>query len=212
MKIKFRDDATQSKPPTDAHADNPDAQAEEVARDRATQDANADLRYDAADDDGDEKAAGHGNDASDLLDLQRERDDLEAQLLRTKADYQNYIRRSQQNAQRESEQQTISMVKGLTMVLDHFDRALSIDPSTTDTKTLFDGVAGIQDELLRALSRYGVARIEASPGDPFDPERHEALLRIPHDTIEQGHIVKQLEPGYAVHQTPVRPAKVSIAG
>lgn len=143
--------------------------------------------------------------------LRSERDELEQRLLRTAADYQNYVRRAQQNVETAREQQLIDMAKGLVTVLDHFDRALEVDPEQTAAADLLTGVQMVRQELLGMLRRFGVDRIEVEPGEPFDPNRHEAMMREKRDDVDSNHVTQQLQPGYVIQSKVIRPAKVGVA-
>lgn len=148
----------------------------------------------------------------ELSELQRKHDELEERLLRVSADYQNYVRRAGQNAEQQARQKVISVAKALAPAIDHFDRALDVDPEKTSAEDLLQGVTSIRDELLKALSGVGIERIHAEPGDEFDPNRHEALMRQPHDDFDEGQVVQQLQPGYAVGEAVIRAAQVVVAG
>jgi molecular chaperone GrpE len=143
--------------------------------------------------------------------LQQERDDLEERLKRVSADYQNYMRRAQQNVTTAQQQQLMSVAKSLVTVLDHFDNALQVDPETTSPQKMMEGVEMVRSELLRVLGQHGVERIEAEVGEPFDPNRHEAMMRQPTDEVEPNHVAMQMQPGYALGEMTIRPAKVAVA-
>lgn len=143
--------------------------------------------------------------------LRAERDDFEQKYLRVSADYQNYVRRANQNVAAASEQQLMSVARGLVSAMDHFDLALQVDPEKTTAADLLQGVTSIRDELLKALAAVGIQRLEVQPGDEFDPVKHEALMRQPGTDHESGRIVMQMQPGYGVGDKIVRPAQVSVA-
>lgn len=154
---------------------------------------------------------GAPEDLDPLAACQTERDGFEQRLLRVSADYQNYVRRSEQNLQNTHQQALIGMAKAMLTPLDHFEHALDVDPTTTTAEALLQGVQIVRDELVKALDQFGVQRLDVSPGDEFDPNRHEALVRQPAPGIEDGRIAAQLQPGYTLGQTTLRPAKVAIA-
>ncbi len=143
--------------------------------------------------------------------LQRERDELESKLLRAMADYQNYARRAEQNVVAAREQQLMAVAKSLITVLDHFDRALEVDPEKTSTRDLLKGVTIVRDELMRALQSFGIERLDVQSGEPFDPNRHEALMRQPSEEVESNHVTSQFQPGYQLKDKTIRPAQVSVA-
>jgi len=143
--------------------------------------------------------------------LQQERDDLEERLKRVSADYQNYMRRAQQNVTTAQEQQLMSVAKNLVTVLDHFDNALQADPETTSPSKMIEGVEMVRSELLRVLGQHGIERIEAAVGEAFDPNRHEALMYQPTDEVEPDHVAMQMQPGYTLGEKTIRPAKVAVA-
>lgn len=144
-------------------------------------------------------------------DLQTQLDEVNNRLLRVSADYQNYIKRSQQNTQTALEQQIMSVAKDLVTVLDHFDRALQVDEEKISAKDLLTGINMVHEELLRTLGKFGIQRIEANAGDAFDPNQHEAMMHQAAEDIESNHIIMQLQPGYALNDKTVRPAGVSVA-
>ncbi len=146
-----------------------------------------------------------------VLEMQAERDAMEDKLRRTMADYQNFARRAEQNVVVARQQQLMDVAKQLVSVLDHFDHALAADPEKTSSADLLKGVSIVHEELLRVLSNFGIQRLDVEPGEPFDPNRHEALMRQPSDEIESDHITAQLQPGYVIEDKTIRPAKVSIA-
>ncbi|MEM6855524.1 MAG: nucleotide exchange factor GrpE [Planctomycetota bacterium] len=143
--------------------------------------------------------------------LQKERDELEAKLMRTAADYQNFVRRSQLNLDATKQETLMKVAKSLVGVMDNFDRALELDPETTSAEDVQKGAATIQAALLQALEGFGLKKITVEPGDEFDPNLHEALMRQPSDEIESNHVAAQFMPGYVLNDQPVRPAQVSVA-
>lgn len=143
--------------------------------------------------------------------LAAKHDDLERRYVRMAADYQNFTRRAQQNQAAAREQQLMEVAKALVTVLDHFDRALDVDESAASAKDVLAGVKIVHEELASSLTKFGIDRIDAQPGDAFDPQKHEAMMRQPHDDIETNHVVQQFQPGYAMGDKTIRAAQVSVA-
>jgi len=143
--------------------------------------------------------------------VREERDQLENRLMRTAADYQNYVKRAEQNVQHARDQQLIDVAKSLVTVLDHFDRAMEVDPEQTAAKDVLAGVQMVREELLRSLGQFGVERIEVTPGEAFDPNRHEAMMRENREDMQTNAVTQQLQPGYMLNEKVVRPAKVGVA-
>ena len=144
-------------------------------------------------------------------DLQSERDELESKLLRTTADYQNYIRRSGRELEQARQQRVVDVARALIGALDDFDRAVTVDPEKTSVAELMQGIASVRDGLIQSLQHFGFKRVEVEPGTEFDPNIHEALMHQPHDDVEAGHVVQTFMPGYFVNEVPVRPVQVSVA-
>jgi molecular chaperone GrpE len=152
------------------------------------------------------------DDAAALLAaVQTERNDLEQKLLRTAADYQNYVRRSEQHRRQACEQQLLDLGRAMVTVLDHFDHATAVDAEKASVQAVLDGVQIVRDELMRTLERFGIRRVDAVRGEPFNPDVHEALMRQQDDEVEPGHVVAQLQAGYMLNDMTLRPAKVTLA-
>jgi molecular chaperone GrpE len=140
-----------------------------------------------------------------------ELDELRNRLLRTTADYQNFVKRSQANQNAAVEQRVISVVRDLVSVLDHFDRALQLDADRVSAADVMQGIGSVKGELMRVLGKYGVEPIAPEAGDPFDPNLHEALMRADADGVASNHVVAVLQSGYRLGDKPIRPAGVSVA-
>lgn len=146
--------------------------------------------------------------------IEQLRDDLEqanARLLRVSADYQNFVRRSQQGAADAREQQLMSVARAMLPVLDHFELALGVDAESSSAADVLAGVQIVRDELMNVLGRFGVERLDVSAGDEFDPNRHEALMRQASEEVASNHVVSQLQPGYLLGTRTLRAAQVAVA-
>ncbi len=142
--------------------------------------------------------------------LRRERDELREKHLRALADLQNFRRRADLSVQQARETQMMDIARALAMVMDHFDRALEVDPGKASVESVLQGLRIVHDELLATLQRFGIERFEARPGDEFNPAMHEAMLRQKAEGIEPDRVGAQFQPGYRLGDKTVRPAKVTV--
>ena len=69
---------------------------------------------------------------------------------------------------------------------------------------------GDDGELLRVLEKYGVTPF-SSVGQPFDPERHEAIARVPAQGRPEGTVADETARGYLLNGRVLRPAMVTVA-
>lgn len=145
-----------------------------------------------------------------IAQLQAEIDELKNRMLRLAADYQNYVRRSQQHIAEARRQQLVEAVRALLPVLDHFDRALEVDPATATAQSVLEGMRIVHEELIKVLEQLGVRRIVAQVGEVFDPARHEALMQQEREDLAPGHVAAALQPGYVLGEITIRPAKVAV--
>lgn len=75
---------------------------------------------------------------------------------------------------------------------------------------LVQGVAATQAQLVQLLGRHGITPIEAQD-QPFDPNKHEAVMQRPSADHPPGTVVQVLQPGYQLHDRILRPASVVVS-
>ena len=144
--------------------------------------------------------------------LQAKLAESENKLLRTAADFQNFVRRSAINIDEAKQEAYMKVAKALVGVLDNYDRAMeNFDPETASAADVLVGVESTKATLLQALASFGLTKIEVAPGDAFDPNLHEALMQQPSEEFESGQVANQFLPGYVLNNFPVRAAQVSVA-
>ncbi len=146
-----------------------------------------------------------------LDDLKSELDEAIEARKRALADFANYQRRASESEARAAEAGAARVIRSLLGVLDHFNLALDQDMKTTTVEQLLRGVRIVRDELIRALGSHGMSIIRPAVGDEFDPNRHEAMLQLPAEDVEPVRIVSVFQPGYALGDVVLRPAKVAVA-
>jgi molecular chaperone GrpE len=102
----------------------------------------------------------------------------------------------------------VELVAGLLEVLDNLERALEA-PGAAESP-LYEGVAATRDIFLRRLAEMGVEPVPTL-GEPFDPERMEAVDEVAVEDPEQdGRVVEQLQRGFRFGERLVRPAAVRV--
>jgi molecular chaperone GrpE len=143
----------------------------------------------------------------ELTGLLKERDGLLDQLLRRRADFENFRRRVERERQSTSADATADLMKDLLPTLDNLDRALA---ASGGEAALREGVLLIQRELRAALDARGLV-VEDPTGMPFDPARHQALA---HDVVpgaEPGTVVETFRKTYLFRERLLRAALVRVA-
>ena len=143
--------------------------------------------------------------------LRGELDEAISARQRALADFANYQRRAIENESRASKRAAVQVIRSILPVLDHFDLALNQDPSTLTAEKLMHGVKIVRDELTKALEQQGVTAIRPEKGAEFDPQKHEAMMHQQAEDIAPGCVVSVLQPGYAIGELVIRPAKVIVA-
>ena len=150
--------------------------------------------------------------AADIVrQLQAELDEAVEARKRALADFRNYQRRALESEQRALESGAARVVRALLPIVDNFDLTLAHKADRMTTEQLLSAVRMVRDELNKALQSQGVQRIEPARGEPFDPHRHEAVMRPPADDVEPNSVVATRHPGYSHGDFVLRPAKVSIS-
>jgi molecular chaperone GrpE len=143
----------------------------------------------------------------ELARVTAERDEYLAHLQRTQAEFDNYRKRQLRDQTVHLERANASLVEQLLPVLDSFELALG--SGGTDVERLRKGVELVYGELLGALEKAGLERIEAL-GKPFDPEEHEAVMHVEDDGGETG-VRDVVRSGYRFKGRVIRPAMVKVA-
>ncbi|APW63960.1 nucleotide exchange factor GrpE [Paludisphaera borealis] len=159
----------------------------------------------AADESG---AAGAVNEGP-FAELQKERDDARDQLLRTRAEFVNYQKRSKQQADVDRTYAIGNLAHDLLDVIDNFQRATDSMRGTAG-EGIAAGLDIVHKQFLATLAKYGVEPIEAL-GQPFDPNFHDALLQQPSADHPEGTVVAELSKGYKIHDRVLRPSKVAVS-
>jgi molecular chaperone GrpE len=158
--------------------------------------------------DGPEATADAGN--AEKAAAQAEIADLKAKLVRWQADFQNLQRRTAREVLDTRQNADADFAKAMLQVVDHFDMALSVDPSKTDAKSLLDGVKITYDELRKVLANRGIESFDHT-GQPFDPHQHEAVMQEPSDKHPPMTITQTFQRGYKIGDRVIRPAKVKVS-
>jgi molecular chaperone GrpE len=141
---------------------------------------------------------------------QKEIADLKSKLQRWQADFQNLQRRAAREVLEARQNADADFAKSILQVLDHFDMALSVDPTKVDAKSLLDGVKITYDELRKALSNRGIDAFDPA-GKPFDPHQHEAVMQETSDRVPPMTVIQTLQQGYKIGDRILRPAKVKVS-
>ena len=144
--------------------------------------------------------------------LQAENAELRDKHLRAVAETQNMRRRAQQDVEKERKFGIERFARDVLSVADNLGRALSAMPADLDPaiKNLVTGVQATERELLSALERHGVTRIEAL-GKPFDANLHQAMMEKDDPSVPTGTVVQELIPGYTLAGRLLRAAMVAVS-
>jgi len=146
--------------------------------------------------------------------LEAELADAKDRLLRALAETENVRRRAQREREDTQKYAISNFARDLLSPVDNLRRALdSVPPaeiSDPRTRSLLEGVAATERELLATFERYGLKRIDPM-GERFDHNFHQAIFEAERPGAAPGTVIEVLQPGYVLHDRLLRPAMVGVA-
>jgi len=158
--------------------------------------------------------------ALEQADLAKLREHLEAKKKEANENYDRYLRQVaevenfRKRANREKDEAirfaNEALVKDLLPVVDNLERAVAHSKDGGNGKPLVEGIEMVLRGFFDILAKHGVVPISAV-GQPFDPEKHEAMAQIESGTYEPNTVVEEYHKGYLLRDRLLRPALVSVA-
>jgi molecular chaperone GrpE len=142
-----------------------------------------------------------------LVAITTERDEYLDQLQRSRAEFANYRRRTEQERQQVRETAARDLLVKIVAVLDDMQRAYGSIPADQVESAWAQGIAHIMRKFVTVLEQAGVAPIKAL-GEVFDPTCHEAVASEPNSAGT--HVIEVYQTGYRLGGTLLRPAMVRV--
>ncbi len=142
--------------------------------------------------------------------LEQQLGELTQDLQRTRADFENYRKRAEQEKVAAREAGQAASILKLLPIIDNIERAIAHLPEELKDDKWAQGVVSLVKNLEKSLETMNVKRIEAKPGTVFNPELHEAIQFDEEAEGEHEVIEAELQAGYLLGSTPIRHAMVKV--
>jgi molecular chaperone GrpE len=146
-----------------------------------------------------------------IEDLQKEAEETKDSWLRSRADFDNYKKRVQRDAERSYQDALANVIKIFLGASDDLERALNHRPESEEVAGWVNGIELIQQKLVNQMKQKGVEQMEIKPGDEFNPNFHEAVTQEDNPDYADGQIIEVVQPGYRIADRVIRPAMVRVA-
>lgn len=127
--------------------------------------------------------------------------------LRLAAEYDNYRKRTTKEKESIYTDAKLDTVKPFLDVADNLDRAVTQFEEGDPHR---QGMELICKQFAAVLEKLGVTEIEAL-GQPFDPEKHNAVMHIDDESLAENTVVEVFRKGYQMGDRVVRFAMVKVA-
>jgi molecular chaperone GrpE len=148
-----------------------------------------------------------------LAEMQTEIERLQDERIRALAELDNVRKRAEKQILDERQYGASKFARDMLSVADNLRRAIDTSAAQrgdAGVDAVLTGVELTERELLSALERNGVKRIEAK-GAKFDPHFHQAMAELPGTGQPHGTVVDVIQPGYMIGDRLLRAAMVVVA-
>ena len=189
-----------------------EVEAEENAADEAEAPETAEAsESDAAEADAAAEAEAPDEDAAALKaqveSLKAALEEKDNRVKRLQADFENFRRRTSKEREELANVVTQDLLKSMLPILDNFDRAMAAEQK--DNESFQKGVEMIYTQLNETLKNAGLELIDTA-GQKFDPNFHQAVMRVENPDLEDDTIAQELQKGYIVKGRVIRPSMVQV--
>ena len=130
------------------------------------------------------------------------------QFARLAAEYDNYRKRTAKEKESLYQDAKADTIREFLAVYDNLERAAAAPGGEDDPHK--KGLEMIFTQYKELLKKLGVAEIEAR-GQPFDPERHEAVMHIDDENFGENEVAQVFQAGFLLGDRVIRHAVVQVA-
>jgi len=155
---------------------------------------------DAEHTDGDDPVAG----------LQADLDRFRDLAMRSRADFENYKKRSAREKEEAIKYANATLLEKLVSIVDHFELGLEAARGEGEESPIYSGMSLVLKQLQDFLAENGLQPIDAV-GSKFDPNLHEAIAHEPSDEVPEGVVIRQTRRGYRLKDRLLRPSAVVVS-
>ena len=157
-----------------------------------------------------ETAAGPLSLEEKYADLESKMADLNDQYLRKAADFENFRKRTMREKQELADFANQNLLLDLLPIIDDFERAIKSSETSKDFASFYEGITMIEKRLSTQLeNKWGLKRFD-SAGEPFDPNRHEAIQMEKAEGVTEAVVKDDFVKGYLLKDRVIRFAKVKV--
>jgi len=142
--------------------------------------------------------------------LKGENEELSNRMLRLRADFENFRKRTVKERADIARRSNENLLADLIPVLDHFEMGLDMARQNEIPAAVLDGFKLVYEQLLQAIQKAGVVRIEAE-GEVFNPHQHECISHLPSEDVPEGVVSTQTRCGYRIDNYILRAAQVVVS-
>lgn len=131
------------------------------------------------------------------------------QLMRSQAELQNYKKRSEREIAQIRSYANEHFASELLVIKDSLETGLQ-DGGRKEEKKLYEGLELTLKLLQQVFEKFGIQEINPE-GEPFDPQRHEAMMTQADASQPPNTVLKVLQKGYLINDRLLRAARVCVS-
>ena len=133
---------------------------------------------------------------------------MKDQFARLAAEYDNYRKRTAKEKETLYQDAKANTIREFLAVYDNLERAAGAPGGEDDAHK--KGLEMIFAQYKELLKKLGVEEI-AAQGQPFDPERHEAVMHIDDENLGENEVAQVFQAGFLLGEKVIRHAVVQVA-
>ena len=154
------------------------------------------------------QAGGDDSPVDQIEVLKAELEQLRAQSLRDHADLDNQRKRLARDIEMARKFANERLLTELLPLFDSLEAGLLVAPPADPLR---EGMELTLRQLHRIAENNGLSEVAPAPGDPFDPERQQAMSMVDAEGVAPGAVAQLFQKGYVLNDRLLRPALVVVA-
>lgn len=130
--------------------------------------------------------------------------------VRAVAELENYKKKAFRDKDEARKSAVIGVVEMMLPVLDSLNLGLQAAKQANETSDIVKGFEMVGAQMKTVFGELGLEELNPE-GQSFDPNKHECISHIPHESIEENKVIQVTRFGYAIKERLLRPAYVVVS-